>query len=301
MNLIRTREAGEATPAPAEAMRIAVVGGTGLIGSRVAKILQAAGHQVVTIARSTGVNSYTGEGLADALAGVQTLVDVSNEGYLDEEAAKEFFYNSTLNLITYGAAAGVAHHIALSVVGTDRLAHSEGGYFAAKAVQEELIRTSGHPFTIVHATQFFEFIPLIADAGEDRHVVRLANAFFQPMAADDVAAAVAGVAAGDPKNAMVEYAGPERFRLDDLVHRALRARTDMRSVVVDPVARYFGAELEEDELLPGPDATLATTTYDDWFAHGGRAVDPLTGRWIAPPTPSSLLPGRGSVPPEPRS
>jgi len=301
MNVISTSDARGAQAGERDGMRVAVVGGTGLIGSRVAAILRAGGHEVVTVARSTGVNSYTGEGLAEALDGAQVLVDVSNEGYQDEAAAKEFFYSSTLNLITYGAAAGITHHVALSVVGTDRLAQSEGGYFVAKAMQEELIRSSGRAFTIVHATQFFEFIPLIADAGADHHVVRLANALFQPMAAVDVAAAVAGVAVGDAKNTMVEFAGPERFRLDDLVHRSLRARTDMRSVVVDPLARYFGAKLEEDELLPGPDATLAPTTYESWFANGGRAIDPLTGRWTAPPTPAPLRPGGGVSASEARS
>lgn len=246
-------------------MRIAVIGGTGLIGSRLADRLGADGHDVVVASRATGVNSYTGEGLAEALRGAHALVDVSNTDYLAEAEAKEFFYGSTLNLISYGAAAGVAHHVTLSVVGTDRLARSEGGYFAAKAAQDELVRTSVRPHTIVHATQFFEYLPLIADAATDRDVVRLARAFIQPMAADDVATAVASVAEGAPRNTTVEFAGPQRFRLDELVNAHLRARADTRPVVIDPLARYFGTDLDEDELLPGPAATLATTSYEEWM------------------------------------
>ncbi|GAA1504254.1 uncharacterized protein YbjT (DUF2867 family) [Agromyces terreus] len=257
-------------------MRIAVIGGTGLIGTRVVARLESDGHDVVVASRATGVNSYTGEGLEQALAGAHALVDVSNSDSLDEAAASEFFYGSTLNLLTYGAAAGVAHHVALSVVGTDRLARSEGGYFAAKAAQERLIRESRRPYSIVHATQFFEFIANIADAGTNREVVRLSRALFQPMAADDVAAAVAVTAAGPPLGRVVEFAGPERFRLEELVRRQLRLRHDLRDVVVDPLARYFGTDLDEHELLPGPDATIAPTRYDDWFATGGRPYEPAT-------------------------
>jgi uncharacterized protein YbjT (DUF2867 family) len=251
-------------------MNIAVIGGTGLIGTRLVARLTADGHDVVSASRATGVNSYTGEGLAEALAGVETLIDVSNSGYLDEKGANDFFYASTLNLLTYGAAAGVRHHIALSVVGTDRLARTEGGYFAAKAAQERLIRQSSRPFTIVHGTQFFEFIANIADAGTRQNVVRLSHALIQPIAADDIAAAVAATAVGSPANRVVEFAGPEQFRLEDLVRRQLRARSDLRDVVFDPLARYFGTDLEERELLPGPDATIARTRFDDWLAAGGR-------------------------------
>jgi len=258
-------------------MRIAVIGGTGLIGTRLVARLRADGHDVVAASRATGVNSYTGEGLAEALAGAETLVDVSNSDYLDEAAANDFFYGSTLNLLTYGAAAGVAHHVALSVVGTDRLARTEGGYFAAKAAQERLIRQSGRPYSIVHATQFFEFIANIADAGSDHDVVRLSRALFQPIAAEDVAAAVASVAVGPPLGRMVEFAGPEQFHLEQLVRRHLRERSDLRDVKVDPLARYFGTNLEERELLPGPDATLATTRYDDWFRAGGMPNVALEG------------------------
>jgi uncharacterized protein YbjT (DUF2867 family) len=258
-------------------MRISVIGGTGLIGTRLVARLQADGHDVVVASRATGVNSYTGDGLAEALAGAETLIDVSNSDYLDEAGANDFFYGSTLNLLTYGAAAGVPHHVALSVVGTDRLARTEGGYFAAKAAQERLIRQSGRPYTIVHATQFFEFIANIADAGTSQNVVRLSRALFQPMAADDVAAAVATTAVGPPLNRMVEFGGPEQFRLEELVRRQLRARNDLRDVKVDPLARYFGTDLEERELLPGPDATIAPTRYEEWLEAGGRPNIGLEG------------------------
>lgn len=247
-------------------MRITVIGGTGLIGTRLVARLGADGHDVVAGSRATGVDSYTGEGLAEALAGTEALIDVSNSGYLDEAGANEFFWASTLNLLTYGAAAGVRHHLALSVVGTERLARTEGGYFAAKAAQERLIRHSGRPFTIVHATQFYEFIGFIADAGTSRNVVRLSQALIQPIAADDVAAAVASVAIRPPANHVLEFAGPEQYRLPELVRRRLRMRSDLRDVVVDPLARYFGTDLEERELLPSPDATIAPTRYEEWAA-----------------------------------
>jgi uncharacterized protein YbjT (DUF2867 family) len=246
-------------------MRIAVMGGTGLIGSRVAARLRSLGHDVVEASRATGVNTYTAEGLEAALEGAETVIDVTNSGYFDERAATDFFYASTLNLLTYGRAAGVSHHVALSVVGTDRLARSEGGYFAAKAAQEQLIRDSGRPYTIVHSTQFFEFIKSIADAATVGHNVRLSHAFIQPIAADDVAAAVSDVALGAPANAVVEIAGPERFRLEELVRRELGIRNDPRQVVSDPLARYFGAELDEDELLPAGGARLAETRFGDWL------------------------------------
>lgn len=245
-------------------MKIAVVGGTGLIGTRLVATLESQGHDVVVASRATGVNSYTGEGLAAALEGVETVVDVSNSGYLDEAGARDFFYGSTLNLLTFGAAAGVAHHVALSVVGTDRLAASEGGYFAAKLAQEKLIAASNLPYSIVHATQFFEFITSIADAATSGGVVAVAHAFIQPMAADDVAAAVAQVAVGAPSRGIVEFAGPEQFRLDDLVRRGIRS--DPREVVADPLARYFGARLDEQELLPSPNATLTPTRLADWLS-----------------------------------
>jgi len=246
-------------------MRVAVIGGTGLIGSRVVARLAAAGHDVVSASRETGVNSYTGDGLEQALDGVDTIVDVSNSGYLDERAANEFFFGSTLNLLTYGAVAGVRHHIALSVVGTDRLAQTEGGYFAAKAAQEKLIRASGKPYTIVHATQFFEFIKSIADAATIGGTIRLARALIQPMAADDVAAAVTSAVDAEPVRGIVEFAGPDQFRIDDVVRQQLRIRDDPRQVTADPLATYFGARLDERELLPGPEATIAPTHFADWL------------------------------------
>ncbi|MDR7186428.1 uncharacterized protein YbjT (DUF2867 family) [Microbacterium trichothecenolyticum] len=256
-------------------MRIAVIGGTGLIGSRVVTALEATGHEVVVAARAVGVNSFTGEGLEQALEGVETLVDVSNSSYTDEAGAREFFSGSTLNLLTYGAAAGVAHHVVLSVVGTDRLARSEGGYFQAKAEQERLLTASGRPFSIVHATQFFEFIRSITDAATRSGIAHVADALIQPMAADDVAAAVARAALARPTGGITEHAGPEVFELGYLAQRELRFRRDEREVVADPLATYFGAQLDRFELLPGAGATLAPTRFHDWQISPGDAGDAL--------------------------
>ena len=252
-------------------MRIVVAGGTGLIGTRVVDQLAAAGHDVIAASRATGVNTYTGEGLAEALAGADVVVDTTNSSYTDEAAALEFFYGSTLNLLSHGTAAGVGHHVALSVVGTERLAESEGGYFAAKAQQERLIRASGSAFTIVHATQFFEFLHSIADDATRAGIVRLSRALIQPMAADDVAAAVVSTVSMPPAGTIVEFAGPEQFRLEELVRRQLLLGSDPREVVADPLARYFGTRLDERELLPGEGATLAATRFDEWLvqANGG--------------------------------
>jgi uncharacterized protein YbjT (DUF2867 family) len=246
-------------------MRIAVMGGTGLIGRRVVARLLDTGHDVVDASRATGVNTFTTEGLENALEGAEVVIDVTNSGYFDERYALEFFRVSTFNLLTFGQLAGVRHHVALSVVGTDRLARTEGGYFSAKAIQEKLIRESGHPYTIVHATQFFEFVKSIADSATEKGIVRLSHAFFQPMAADDVADAVTGVVEREPLHGLVEFGGPERFRLEELVRTELRVRDDPREVVADPLARYFGTLLEEDELLPGDGATLAPTRFHDWL------------------------------------
>jgi uncharacterized protein YbjT (DUF2867 family) len=245
-------------------MRITVVGGTGLIGTRLVRRLRADGHDVVAASRATGVNSYTGENLAEALAGAEALIDVSNSSYLDERGAQEFFYGSTLNLLTYGAAAGVPHHIALSIVGTDRLAAQQGGYFIAKAQQQRLIAESGRPYTIVHATQFFEFLPQIADYATQRGIARVGDLLIQPMAADDVAAAVAASVAGAPANAIVENGGPEIFDLADLLRRDLRFRRVDRDVIADPLGTYFGADVGRRDLLPAASATLAPTRFAQW-------------------------------------
>jgi uncharacterized protein YbjT (DUF2867 family) len=246
-------------------MRIVVVGGTGLIGADLVDVLRDHGHSVVAASRATGINSYTGEGLAEALSGAEVVVDVSNSSYTDEAGAEEFFEISTLNLLTFGAAAGVHHHVALSVVGTDRLADTERGYFRAKFEQEKLIRASRHAYSIVHATQFFEFVRTIADAATQNNVVRVAHALVQPMAAEDVVRVVARTAVGNPVNGIREFAGPEVFRLDELVRHRLAAGNDPREVSADPLARYFGTNLRVDELLPSADAELVSTRFDDWL------------------------------------
>lgn len=256
-------------------MRIVVVGGTGLIGARVVGRLHREGHDVVSAARATGVNSFTAEGLEGALDGADTVVDVSNSSYVDEAAAREFFYASTMNLLTYGAAAGVGHHVALSVVGTDRLAKAEGGYFQAKASQEALIRTSGRPYSIVHATQFFEFIRDITAYSMRSRGGTLADVLMQPMAADDVAAAVVSAAVGEPLDAMREVAGPEVFSLPELGREELRWAHDERDIVADPLGDYFGARLAPTDLLPGPEATLAPTRLRDWRTSVSRGAATL--------------------------
>jgi uncharacterized protein YbjT (DUF2867 family) len=246
-------------------MKIVVIGGTGLIGSKVVATLREQGHEAVAASPRLGVNTLTGEGLAAALEGASVVVDVSNAPSFEDQAVLEFFQTSTRNLLAAEAAAGVGHHVALSVVGTERL--TESGYFRAKLAQESLIRESVVPYSIVRATQFFEFIPGIADAATDGHTVRLAPAFIQPMAADDVAQAVAKVVLGSPVNGIVEVAGPEQFRLDDLVRQGLSARHDPREVVTDPHAQYYGAELHIRTLIPGDGALLGETHYADWLSH----------------------------------
>lgn len=252
-------------------MRITVIGGTGLIGARVVRLLERGGHEVVAAARATGVDSFTGEGLADALEGAEVVVDLSNSSYVDEAAAREFFAASTLNLLTYGAAAGVRHHVALSVVGTDRLAHAQGGYFIAKEQQEKLITTSRRPFSIVHATQFFEFIRVIADSAVRERGLRLPDVFVRPIAADDVAAAVVQTALSEPAGGIVEFAGPEIFSLTALAALDLRYRHDDREIVPDPLGTYFGARLAPRDLLPAPNAQIAGIRYHDWRIHAPAA------------------------------
>ena len=248
-------------------MKIVVVGGTGLIGSKLVTKLGEQGHEIVAAAPNTGVDTLTGEGLAPALAGASVVTDVSNSPSFEDSAVMRFFETSTRNLLAAEAVAGVGHHVALSVVGTERL--TESGYFRAKVVQEQLIEKSPIPHSIVHATQFFEFVGSIADAASVGGTVRLAPVLFQPMAADDVAQAVGRISVGSPLNGRVEVAGPERFRMDEFFRKALTARHDPRKVVTDPHARYFGAELSEGALVPGRDAILTGTRYRDW---PGRTV-----------------------------
>ena len=244
-------------------MKIIVIGGTGLIGSKVVTKLRTSGFDAVPASRSSGIDAMTGRGLADLLAQASVVIDVSNPPTFDGALALEFFETSTTNLLEAEAAAGVRHHIALSVVGTDRL--SESGYMRAKIAQEKLIEGSSIPYSIVHATQFFEFIKSIADAATQGDTVRLAPVLIQPMAAEDVATAVAGVAVGAPLNDIVEVAGPEQFRLDEIVRRYLTARDDPRSVIADPHARYYGAELGERTLVPD-NATIGETRFEDWLS-----------------------------------
>ena len=244
-------------------MKVVVIGGTGLIGSNLVKKLRGHGHESVPAAPNTGVNTLTGEGLDEALAGAAVVVDVSNSPSFEDAAVLEFFETSTRNILQVEAATGVGHHVALSVVGSDRI--SDSGYLRAKDAQEKLIKSSGIPYTIVHATQFFEFATRIADAASDGDTVRLPAALIQPMAADDVAAAVCEVALAAPLNNTVEIAGPESMRFEDFVRQGFRAVGDERVVVVDPQARYFGAQLSERSLLPGDGAQLAPTRFDEWL------------------------------------
>jgi len=245
-------------------MKIVVIGGTGLIGSKVVAQLRAQGHEVLAAAPATGINTITGEGLSEAMANTHTVIDLANSPSFEDAAVLEFFETSGRNLFAAERAAGVKHHIALSVVGTDRLAQS--GYFRGKIAQEKLIRESGVPYTIVHSTQFFEFLGGIAHSGSEGDSIRLSPAFFQPISSDDVATAVAEFALGAPRNGIVEIAGPERVRLSDMVKRYLRATNDKRSVIEDATARYFGAELRDDTLMPGSGAHLGTINFDSWFS-----------------------------------
>jgi uncharacterized protein YbjT (DUF2867 family) len=246
------------------AMKIVVIGGTGLIGSKVVANVRRHGHEAVPASPESGVNAVTGEGLARVLEGATAVVDVSNSPSFESAAVMEFFATSTRNLLAAEADAGVAHHVALSVVGAERLPDS--GYMLAKIAQEKLITSSPIPYSIVHATQFFEFGMRIADDATDGDVVRVPPALIQPMAAEDVAAAVCDVALGAPLNRTLEIAGPEPMKFEDFVRTRLRAAGDQREVVTDPGAPYFGAHLSERALLPGDGARLATTRLDDWLA-----------------------------------
>jgi uncharacterized protein YbjT (DUF2867 family) len=255
-------------------MKIVVIGGSGLIGSKLVSNLGEQGHEAVSASPDSGVNTLTGEGLAEALEGAAVVVDVSNSPSFEDAAVLDFFRTSTSNLLDAEAAVDVGHHVALSVVGTERL--SESGYFRAKIVQERLIQGSSIPYSIVHATQFFEFIKSIADGATDGNTVRLAPVLVQPMAADDVASAVGRIALGSPVNGIVEIAGPEQFRLDELIRRSLDAQNDPREVIADPHARYFGAELKERTLIPSSVASLSETRFEDWFSRATAGSETLS-------------------------
>jgi uncharacterized protein YbjT (DUF2867 family) len=245
-------------------MKIVIIGGTGLIGSKLVQQLREQGHEAVPASPDTGVNTLTGQGLADVLRGASVVVDVSNSPSFEEKAVMEFFTTSTRNLVESAAAAGVQHYVALSVVGTERIPDSP--YLRAKNAQEALIRAGGIPYSIVHATQFFEFVRRIADEATDGETVRLPPVLIQPMAADDVARAVARVAVGAPVNGTVEVAGPQVFAFDEFVRQGLAARHDSRTVVVDKAARYFGAELGERSLIPaGTAARLGEIRFQQWL------------------------------------
>jgi uncharacterized protein YbjT (DUF2867 family) len=244
-------------------MKLVIIGGTGLIGSKLVARLREHGHEAVPASPDTGVNTLTGEGLAKALQGASVVVDVSNSPSFEEAAVMKFFTTSTSNLLEYAAAAGVGHYVALSVVGTERIPDSP--YLRAKNAQETLIKGGGIPYSIVHATQFFEFIKRIADDATDGTTVRLPPILIQPMAADDVAKAVGRIAVGTPLNGTVDVAGPEQFRFDDLIRQSLGARNDPREVVIDPHARYFGAELGERSLVPAGEARLGEIHLQEWL------------------------------------
>ena len=251
-------------------MKIVVIGGSGLIGSKLVIKLREHGHEAIAASPNSGVNTLTGEGLAEVLKGASVVVDVSNSPSWEDTAVLKFFETSTRNLLTYEAAAGVGHHVALSVVGTDRL--SESGYFRAKIAQENLIKGSSIPYSSVRATQFFEFVKGIADFSTDGNKVRLPAAFIQPMAADDVASAVGRIAMGSPVNGTVEVGGPEKFRLDELIRLALSAHNDPREVVADPHARYYGVKVSERTLVPGDDARLGETRFENWLSESTHQI-----------------------------
>jgi uncharacterized protein YbjT (DUF2867 family) len=255
-------------------MKIVVIGGTGLIGSKLVNKLREHGHEAVAASPNSGVNTLTGEGLAEVLKGASVVVDVSNSPSWEDAAVLKFFETSTRNLLTYEAAAGVGHHVALSVVGSERLL--ESGYFRAKIAQENLIKGSSIPYSIVRATQFFEFVKGIADFSTDGNKVRLPSALIQPIAADDVASAVGQIAVGQPINGTIEIGGPEQFRLDELIRQGLAARKDPREVIADPHARYYGVDANERTLLPGDDARLGETRFETWLAQSAVKAAAVT-------------------------
>ncbi|HEX2011800.1 MAG TPA: SDR family oxidoreductase [Roseateles sp.] len=250
-------------------MKAVIIGGSGLIGKKLAALLEQAGHVVLAASPSTGVNAVTGEGLAAALAGADVVVDVTNSPSFEDGAVMQFFKASTQNLLAAELAAGVRHHVALSVVGSERV--PESGYFRAKVAQEALIKSSSVPYTIVRATQFFEFLGAIAHVSTEGQTVRVSSAQLQPMAAADVAAALARVAAEAPLNGTCEIAGPQVFRLDELMRRALRAGGDAREIVTDDAALYFGTRLSDASLMPGAGVRLGMIALDGWLAQNAGA------------------------------
>jgi uncharacterized protein YbjT (DUF2867 family) len=256
-------------------MKIVVIGGTGLIGKQVVPNLRQRGHEVVAASPSSGVNTITGEGLAQALAGARLVVDVSNAPSWEDKAVLAFFETAGRNLAAAEAAAGVGHHVALSVVGTERLLAS--GYFRAKLAQEKLIKASRIPYTIVRATQFFEFVGAIAQLATAGQTVRLPPVLMQPIAAEDVGAVMADVALADPLNGTVELAGPERIRQDDLVRQFLKATGDTRTVVTDPQALYYGIAVNDQSLTPGDAPRLGSTRFQDWLSHNAKPVAATAG------------------------
>lgn len=276
-------------------MKIVVIGGSGLIGSKLVSKLREHGHEAVAASPNSGVNTLTGDGLAEVLKGASVVVDVSNSPSFEETVATSFFNTATRNLLQYEQAAGVRHHVALSVVGTDRLAENRPsdaektirGYFRAKLLQEKLIKESSIPFSIVHATQFFEFVNNIADASSDGTTVRLAPVLIQPLAADDVAAAVGRIAVGAPVNGIVEVAGPQQFRLNEFVLQGLRAHNDPRTVVADPRAGYFGVEIDERALIPGKDARLGEINFETWLTQSAKPVASVKSQSTAGPVGAS--------------
>jgi uncharacterized protein YbjT (DUF2867 family) len=255
-------------------MKIVVIGGSGLIGSKLVTKLREHGHEAIAASPNSGVNTLTGEGLAEALKGASVVVDVSNSPAWEDAAVMKFFETSTRNLLAYEAAAGVGHHVALSVVGSERLL--ESGYFRAKIAQEKLIKESSIPYTIVRATQFFEFLKGLADISIDGDKVHLPPVLFQPMAADDVASGVGRIAVSPPVNGIVEIGGPEQFRLDELVRRRLATLKDSREVITDPHARYSGAEVSERTLVPGDDARLGETRFETWLTQSAAKAAAAT-------------------------